>query len=73
MDIFSLDEVIKILKQAPRIGSSEDSPEGSRYIQMSDTLADKVISSLEYYNNIITRRGLNEAPEILKTGGMVNE
>ena len=32
-------DVIKILKDAERMGSEEDKPEGSRYIQISDTLA----------------------------------
>lgn len=42
-----LQKVLDILNQADRIGAQEDSPEGSRYIQISDTLAAVMITALE--------------------------
>ena len=38
-----LKDVIKILKEADRIGKPEDKPEGVRYIQISDTLAGEFV------------------------------
>ena len=38
--------VIKILKEADRIGQPEDKPEGVRYIQISDTLVSEMIEEL---------------------------
>lgn len=34
------------LKDAERMGQDSDGPEGNRYIQISDTLADKMASKL---------------------------
>lgn len=44
MDVVDLIEIFTI---ADRIGSDEDIPEGSRYIQLSETLVDEIILSLE--------------------------
>ena len=41
-----IDELIKLFRDAPRIGESEDTPEGVRYIQISDTLAQKIVHEL---------------------------
>lgn len=38
---------ITILKNAERLGSQEDKPEGSRYIMLSDTLVSAMIADLE--------------------------
>lgn len=42
-----LDETIKLLRSAPRIGQEQDSPEGVRNIQISDTLARYIADELE--------------------------
>ena len=38
--------LISLFKNAQRIGNSEDNPEGTRYIQMSDTLANELLREL---------------------------
>jgi hypothetical protein len=40
-------EVIHILRNAPRSGQETDDPEGVRYIQLSDTLANQLADRLE--------------------------
>jgi hypothetical protein len=42
-----LEDVIDILKKAERLGNEKDDPEGTRYIMLSDTLANKMIEGLE--------------------------
>ncbi len=44
-----VEEVIEVLKNAKRIGAEKDNPEGVRYIQISDTLANQLIEKLEKY------------------------
>jgi len=43
----NINDVIECLKGAPRIGRETDDPEGSRYIQISDTLAQHLIVALQ--------------------------
>ena len=42
----NIDDVINILESAPRLGGEIDSPEGTRYIIMSDTLAKLIAGAL---------------------------
>lgn len=42
----ALIELAKALHEAPRMGADVDSPEGSRYIQISDTLAKQLEKEL---------------------------
>ncbi len=42
-----LTEIIKTLRIADRIGAEKDVPEGTRYIQLSDTLANEIADDLE--------------------------
>lgn len=44
-----IEEVIEVLKSAKRIGAEKDEPEGVRYIQISDTLANQLVGKLEEY------------------------
>lgn len=44
---YELDFVIEALKKAKRLGSDVDMPEGSRYIMLSETLVNKMISEIE--------------------------
>ena len=37
---------ITVLRDAPRQGADRDEPEGSRYIQISDTLANELADQL---------------------------
>ena len=48
-----LKPVLKALRDAPRIGADKDIPEGTRYIQISDTLALKMERNIEYLINIL--------------------
>lgn len=43
----ALREVATLLKTAPRSGADIDSPEGSRYVVLSDTLANQITAQLE--------------------------
>jgi len=45
----SLESIYFILKNANRIGAKEDNPEGTRYIQISDTLAKRMMKTIELY------------------------
>lgn len=47
MEITNICEIISMLRTAPRIGSDTDFPEGSRVIQISDTLANEISTYLE--------------------------
>ena len=41
-----VDDIIRTLEEAPRIGAAQDKPEGTRYIQISDTLATSLAERL---------------------------
>lgn len=43
----TLHDVLKILIEAERLGASTDEPEGTRFIQISDTLAKKMIDVIQ--------------------------
>lgn len=43
----AIDDVIKMLDDSPRQGEAVDMPEGSRYVQISHTLADKLSKELK--------------------------
>lgn len=45
-------DVINVLRSASRLGSDKDDPEGVRYIQISDTLANQLADSLEAHLNM---------------------
>lgn len=45
----AIQTLVDILKDAERLGTDKDEPEGSRYIQVSDTLANYMITQLEEY------------------------
>jgi hypothetical protein len=42
-----LQRVIDVLTEATRIGAEKDDPEGTRYIQLSDTLVQRILCDLE--------------------------
>jgi hypothetical protein len=42
----SIQQVIEALEGATRLGAETDEPEGSRYIQISDTLAFEMVKAL---------------------------
>lgn len=62
-DLFSIEEIIDILKRADRIGQEKDDPEGVRYIQISDTLANKIIKSLEDHLEELWQAGIDRMGE----------
>ena len=43
----TISDVIQALRTAPRFGADTDQPEGSRYIQISDTFANEMAQSIE--------------------------
>jgi len=43
---FDMGNVANILENAERIGNVKDEPEGSRYIQISETLVNKMLGVL---------------------------
>lgn len=43
----NVQKVISILENAPRLGAETDEPEGTRYIQISETLASLMIRHLK--------------------------
>lgn len=45
----ALESIYLILSAAPRIGADKDEPEGARYIQISDTLASRMLRTIERY------------------------
>ena len=47
MAIYHIDDVLKVLEGAERIGTSNDFPEGSRYIQISETLTTQMIEAIK--------------------------
>ena len=49
MSVITIQDVIDVLKNADRIGSYKDEPEGSRYIILSDTLVKQLIMALRRY------------------------
>ena len=51
-DFLSLENLIELFNDAPRIGAEKDEPEGGRYIQMSDTLARNIAHSLIWLNGV---------------------
>ena len=46
-----VNKLLDVLKIAKRIGYRTDDPEGVRYIQLSDTLVNMMINSLEEIKN----------------------
>lgn len=48
--VHAADSVAELLESAPRMGTDEDKPEGSRYIQMSDTLAREIANGIRISN-----------------------
>lgn len=46
-DPISLEEIANVLRFAPRMGAEKDIPEGSRYIVLSDTLANRLATVIE--------------------------
>ena len=43
----NIKDMLEILVMAERQGTEKDEPEGSRFIQISDTMAKKMIKTLE--------------------------
>ena len=52
--------VALIFENAPREGSDEDDPEGARYIQMSDTLANEIANGIRISNPLTNPLGRME-------------
>jgi len=52
METITLDIVYYTLKSAKRLGSDKDNPEGTRYIQLSETLTNKITNTLKQVINL---------------------
>jgi len=46
-------EMIEMFRNAPRMGASEDTPEGARYIIISDTLANNCADTLSAVERLL--------------------
>lgn len=53
--ILTLDEIANGIEKAHRFNSDDDTPEGTSYIQMSDTLAKRIVGSLHRHRAIFER------------------
>jgi hypothetical protein len=53
---FDPEAVVAALRTAPRIGAEKDQPEGARYIQISDTLAQKMADLIEWLIEVETAK-----------------
>lgn len=62
----ALEQLAALLRHAQRMGAEIDSPEGTRYLQISDTLALKWAHCLETIAENLTLG--TPKPEIPKTG-----
>lgn len=58
-----LEHIEQVLKTAPRMGEETDEPEGARYIQISDTLAKKLLDELADYQFEEWSRGIDNMGE----------
>jgi hypothetical protein len=43
----NINDITEILKTTPRMGAEKDEPEGTRFIKISDSLANKIVRELE--------------------------
>lgn len=57
-----LDEWISVLHRAERMGLEKDEPEGSRFIQISSTLADNMADCLRELRDTAIRGTLDDEP-----------
>jgi hypothetical protein len=53
-----LEEMAKGFRDADRLGADVDTPEGSRTVVVSDTLADKLAVNLERIANALRGQGI---------------
>ena len=44
----TLETIIEMFEKAPRLGIDKDEPEGSRYVILSDTLANEIVDHLKF-------------------------
>lgn len=64
-----LETLANALRSAPRLGAESDSPEGARYIQLSDTLARQMAEALELAAEAMRR----QAAENSELGDVIAE
>ena len=62
----TLEDIISGLNSAPREGAAKDRPEGSRYIRISDTLANEIAESLVDIETKTRELTLKEVGELLE-------
>jgi plasmid stabilization system protein ParE len=68
----AINTIIGLLAQAPRMGTQDDEPEGSRYIQISDKLAKILARKLdaERINVLfVLKHAQSSNDEAVKSGG----
>jgi len=66
----SIQDVIRVLEDAARLGEDVDEPEGARYIQISETLVNEMLKALRENPRIVVHSsvnfvGLSQADEIV--------
>jgi len=64
MAITLLGDVRFLLEVAPRFGTAIDKPEGTRYIQLSDTLVTEMVKILVQYELALRRPEVDEVTEL---------
>ena len=52
-----VDELLEAMKNAPRQGADHDFPEGARYVQVSDTLWQQIIVTVEEARKVLHDNG----------------
>ncbi len=71
-DIDLLYEIITLFEEAPRLGSDLDSPEGVRYIQISETLIKEFIRKARYLKNKAIDCGVEQSHIITEDGERID-
>jgi hypothetical protein len=62
-EYLTIQEIVESLKSAPRLGAEKDDPEGARYIQISDTLVNLFVLSLERHLEDLWHDGIDRMGE----------
>lgn len=50
LQILTVEDILRVLESAPRLGGESDIPEGTRFIQLSATLAEVLAKSIRYHS-----------------------
>ena len=70
-----IEKLISLLETAGRMGAETDDPEGTRYIQISDTLANQLSGELRRFllTHFITKHYFREIEELAFTNAVADD